>query len=219
MGWVHHSFPHPEQSTEEGIVGLGGVLNTDILLSAYSQGIFPWPHDRHLLWFSPPQRGVLFFDQLHISQSFKKFLKHNPFQLTKNQNFSLVIEECKNKPRPGQHGTWITEDMQRAYIELHKSGWAHSIEVWENHKLVGGIYGIQIGKYFSAESMFFHATGASKFAFLQLVNDLKAQGITWLDIQMVTDVTKSFGGCYIERKEFLKLLKSAMKEFYELSQK
>lgn len=219
MRWEFYQFPDPESATPEGIVGVGGELNPDILLSAYSQGIFPWPHDDVLFWFSPPQRGVLYFSDLHISRSLKKILNKNLFTITQNKCFSRVIDECQKQARPGQRGTWITEEMKHAYIDLHYNGGAHSIEVWDKEKLVGGIYGVQIGRYFSAESMFHKVDNASKVAFVFLVKFLTQQSSTWLDIQMLTEVTQNFGGCYIQRSEFLKILKTTLKEKSQLSSK
>lgn len=204
-------FPPVEEATVDGLLCIGGDLEVDSLLTAYRQGIFPWPQDGYpVFWFSPPKRGILEFKDLKVPKSLSKFLKKNPFEFSLNQNFEKVIRECAKRKRPGQEDTWITEDMIEAYIRLHKAGYAISCEVWSDGKLAGGIYGVYVDGLFSGESMYYEVPNASKAAFLYLVDWLKSQGLTWIDIQMVTPVTKAFGGKYIRRKEYLEKLKQKL---------
>lgn len=203
-------FPSPRATDENGIVGFGGVLSTETLVDAYAHGIFPWPHKgMPLLWFSPLERGLLFFEKLHIPRSFQKELKKANFTISFDQNFKQVIEQCAERQRPGQHDTWVTPEMISAYTALHERGFAHSVECWNKGQLVGGLYGVYVSGVFSAESMFFLKSGASKFCFLGLVHRLHSKGHLWLDTQMITSVVESFGGVYVPREEYLQLLKSA----------
>lgn len=196
-------FPDPMGPTLDGIVTMGAPLSLITLIEAYSFGIFPWPHpELPLLWFSPDERGVIDFKDLKVPKSFRKFLNKNPFTISINQAFASVVEECADTPRPGQSGTWITEQILDAYKEFHHAGYAHSLEVWEGNDLVGGIYGVLIGGVFAGESMFFKRSNASKVALYSLIEHLKTLGHTWMDIQMLTPVTESFGGKYIFKKEY-----------------
>jgi leucyl/phenylalanyl-tRNA---protein transferase len=199
---------NPRISTPEGITAIGGKLSTKTLKEAYSKGIFPWPQEGlPILWFSPDQRGVLDFKDFHISESLKKFThKNSDLKFTSDEAFSEVIELCRRQIRPGQESTWITPEMKSAYTEFHKDGFAHSMECWRDNQLVGGIYGVEVNGVFSGESMFFKVPNASKLCFWKLVEKLKSQGHTWMDIQMVTPVTKAFGGKYISREEYLNRL-------------
>jgi leucyl/phenylalanyl-tRNA--protein transferase len=205
-------FPDPRQSTPEGLVAVGGDLSVNTLKDAYSRGIFPWPQEGlPMLWFSPDPRGVLDFSELHVGRSLQKWLKANvDLKVTCNQATQKVIQACRQKKRPGQAGTWILPEMETAYTELNKNGWGISIEIWREENLVGGIYGVLAsapsGKYFSAESMFYSVSNASKLALLELVRELKKRGLTWMDLQMVTDVSSQFGAKLISRDEFLKRL-------------
>jgi leucyl/phenylalanyl-tRNA---protein transferase len=202
-------FPPVETATEDGLVAIGGDMEIDTLLEAYTHGIFPWPIslDFPLAWFSPDPRGVLDFEELHISRSFAKFLKKHPFQVTFNQGFDEVIRECARAYRKNQPGTWITPDIIRGYEKLFKANLAYSVEVWNKDKLVGGVYGVSMGNFFSGESMFSKETNASKFGLLSLIHHLQDKGIKWLDTQMVTPVVEQFGGKFISREEFLARLK------------
>lgn len=204
-------FPDPAvEETLEGVIWVGGKPTPENLVQAYHQGIFPWPHEGYpLLWFCPDERGILEFKDLHISHSLKKWIKKksSEIKVTVNQAFPEVIRECRNQIRAGQKGTWITPVIEKNYIQLHKLGGAVSVECWRGDQLISGIYGVQSLKYFSCESMFFKESNASKFAFLNLVEYLKMQGQTWMDLQMVTDVSGSFGGKYISKKEFLKRIR------------
>jgi leucyl/phenylalanyl-tRNA---protein transferase len=203
-------FPDPRLTDENGIVAIGGHLDEGSLIDAYSHGIFPWPHKGlPLLWFSPEERGVLFFEELHIPKSLQKWLKKNELKITFDQNFSEVIKQCATRKRKGQKDTWVTPEMTAAYLKLHKSGYAHSVECWKGPFLVGGLYGVYIGGVFSAESMYFVESGASKVCLLALIDKLQTMGHQWLDTQMITSVVESFGGRYIERESFLELLVEA----------
>jgi leucyl/phenylalanyl-tRNA--protein transferase len=185
-------------------------MDVDLLVSAYSQGIFPWPHDGYpLLWFCPWERGVLKFEDLHVSRSLAKASRRVSWQATTDKAFEEVIRACSNVPRPGQNGTWITDDVRAAYEKLHRAGYAHSFEVWEGEELVGGIYGVYVKNVFSAESMFFRRSNASKWALWQLVIFLQNHGLEWIDVQMVTNVSESFGAKLIAQKDFFDLLRKS----------
>lgn len=201
-------FPPIEDATEDGLVAVGGDLEVDTLITAYRQGIFPWPVsvDLPLAWFSPDPRGVIFIAQIHVAKSFEKFLKKNPFKVTFNQNMKAVIFECARVPRKNQPGTWITPDIVKSYEKLHQEGLAYSVEVWKEDTLVGGLYGVTMGEFCSGESMFMKEDNASKVALWTLLQHLKLKGIRFLDTQMVTTVVEQFGGKYIERDEFLDML-------------
>lgn len=203
-------FPDPRDAMAEGVLAVGGLLDIGTIYTAYSMGIFPWPHpDYPLLWFSPEKRGIIEFSELTVPHSFEKFLRNkaSEFDVTLDKAFPQVIRECSKQPRPGQEGTWILPAMLKAYIEMHKAGYAHSLEIWHNNQLVGGIYGVFIKGVFSGESMFYKTPNASKYALYQLVQVLRSWGLEWMDIQMVTPVTESFGGKYIEREDYLQKLK------------
>lgn len=201
-------FPDPKFATEDGIVAVGGKMSIDNLVEAYSQGIFPWPQKGYpLLWFCPHERGIINFEKFHVSKSLKKVVKKNKWIVTWDKAFLGVIQNCADSLRPGQPGTWITEELIRAYLAFHKAGYAHSLEVWEDEDLVGGIYGVFVKNIFSAESMFYKKTNASKFALCKLVEKLKLAGLTWMDIQMLTSITEMFGGEYISQNDFLCKLK------------
>jgi leucyl/phenylalanyl-tRNA--protein transferase len=207
-------FPPVDTATEEGLVAVGGDLEVDTLLEAYHQGIFPWPvstypfnADYPHTWFSPNPRGILDFSHIHVSRSFIKFLKHSPYTVTFNQAFSDVISNCAKMPRKDQPGTWITPDIINAYKKLFEADRAYSVEVWDNKRLVGGLYGVVMGNFLSGESMFMIEDNASKQGFYALLMHLQNLGITWLDTQMVTEVVRQFGGEYIPRPVFLDRLK------------
>ena len=165
-------FPDVEECTEEGIVAVGGDLSVERLILAYSRGIFPWySSDRSpILWWSPDPRFVLFPENLIVSKSMRPYFNQNKFKVTWDQNFEDVIKNCQKIDREDQPGTWITSKMLAAYIQLHKKGYAHSVEVWLENELVGGLYGISLGKVFFGESMFAKVSNASKFGFISLVN-------------------------------------------------
>jgi len=201
-------FPDPKLDYEEGLVGVGGTLEVPVLLEAYSKGIFPWPQEGYpMLWFCPEKRGILKFDQFRIPSSLKKKLKiYRHIRYTKNQKFAEVIRACADQKRLNQLGTWISEPIIKAYIKFHKAGYAHSWEVWEGDELVGGGYGVLCQGVFSGESLFHKKTNMSKLALIQMIEDLKAQGLNWMDTQMVTPLLKTFGAEEITKKQYLKLL-------------
>ena len=205
-------FPPVEHADEHGLLALGGDLDVDSLLLAYSKGIFPWPisEEYPLAWFSPNPRGILAFDKLHLSKSLRKFLKKNPYEVRYNTNFKEVIVNCAMVRRAEDQGTWITEDIIKAYIELHKNGYAYSIETYLDDKLVGGVYGVCINRFYSGESMFHKADNASKVALIALLYQLNQQNIGWLDTQMVTPVVESLGGVEIPRETYIKMLNVAL---------
>ena len=166
-------FPPVNLANKDGLLAVGGDLSTERLLLAYKSGIFPWYNQGEpIIWYSPNFRMVLFPKNLKISKSMKQIIRKNQFRATFNQNFPEVISNCKNSYREGQGGTWITDEMEQAYINMHKLGLAKSVEVWEGNELVGGLYGIDLGHVFCGESMFSKVSNASKFAFIPLVHKL-----------------------------------------------
>ncbi len=190
-----------------GLLAIGGDLKPERLLNAYRNGIFPWfSEGQPILWWSPEPRSVLFPEQLRVSRSLRKTMRQQRFQLSFDRAFDQVIESCAAAPRPGQNGTWIVDDMVTAYMRLHRLGHAHSVEAWESGKLVGGLYGVAIGKVFFGESMFAHATDASKAAFVSLVDNLSHWDFELIDCQVETAHLNSLGARNIPRAEFLKLL-------------
>jgi leucyl/phenylalanyl-tRNA---protein transferase len=203
-------FPPVESATEDGLVAIGGDLETDTLIEAYRLGIFPWPIslDFPLAWFSPNPRGIIDFSEFHLPRSFKKFLKINPFHVSFNQAFGQVIRQCAWIQRKDHSSTWITPQIIEGYEKLFNASMAYSVEVWNGEELVGGLYGVCMGDYFSGESMFSKENNASKIALMSIVHHLEKQGIKWLDTQMVTSIVKLFGGKYISRQEFLQRLKT-----------
>lgn len=201
-------FPDVEESTEEGIVAMGGDLSAERLILAYSKGIFPWySSDKSpILWWSPDPRFVLFPENLIVSKSMRPYFNQNKFKVTWDQNFEDVIKNCQKIDREDQLGTWITSKMLAAYIQLHKKGYAHSVEVWLDNELVGGLYGISLGKVFFGESMFAKVSNASKFGFISLVNQLKQKGFLLIDCQQETKHLESLGANAIKRKDFIDIL-------------
>ena len=197
-------FPDPRSATRDGLVAVGGDLHPDSLRLAYRQGIFPWPAPGlPLLWFSPPERGVLDFADLHVPRSLERTRRRNSFRLSVDTDFSAVIRACAGTPRPGQEGTWITADIVAAYERLHRLGMAHSVEAWDGRRLVGGIYGVDVDGAFAAESMFYRAPNASKLALLHLVAHLASRGLDWLDIQVLTPHMARLGAQAVARDRFL----------------
>ena len=203
-------FPPVEKADEDGLLALGGSLSSEVLLEAYSSGIFPWPfEERYLAWFSPPKRAVLFLKDLRVPKSLLRLIKKGEYQIRINTCFKEVIEACARSPnRKGQHGTWITDSMIDAYCHLHKLGYAHSIEYFEHSKLKGGLYGVSIGRMFAGESMFYDKPNASKLALYHLVNLLKQQNVEWIDCQVMTRHLQALGAVEIERKSFIKMLRA-----------
>jgi leucyl/phenylalanyl-tRNA--protein transferase len=190
------------------VLCIGGDLNSETLCAAYHQGIFPWPINEEfpVVWFAPPLRGVLFFDEFHIPKSVAKMLRHEKYECRIDTAFEQVISHCANRP----DGTWITPDIIAAYTKLHHEGIAHSVETYCDGELVGGLYGVSWGKYFCGESMFHLRSGASKLALVYLVNSLKERGFEWIDIQNISTLFELFGAREILRSEFMELLKSSI---------
>lgn len=206
-------FPSSEQWGEADVVAIGNNLSTEVLKEAYQKGIFPWPHPGWpLLWFSPDPRGILFFSHYHVPRSLRRRIRKEDLNITCNKAFFEVIRQCAAVARRGQQGTWITEDMIEAYQRLHYFKYAHSVEAWNaSGDLVGGLYGVYIDGVFSAESMFHHASDASKLCLYYLVEKLKLQNIKWLDIQMLTPHLKQWGATEIPRSHYLELIEQAHK--------
>ena len=201
-------FPDTQLALQEpnGLLAVGGSLDPDTLLSAYRQGIFPWySDDQPILWWSPNPRAVLFPHQLRISRSLHKTLNSNRFTITMDQAFDRVIHACA-APRSAADGTWITSAMITAYNQLHQLGHAHSLEVWQTGELVGGLYGLALGRVFFGESMFHWQRDASKVGFAHLVRYLSAQGFQLIDCQQATSHLQSLGATTIPRQHFNKLL-------------
>lgn len=201
-------FPSVNLADKNGLLAIGGDLSAERLLLAYKSGIFPWYNQEEpIVWYSPDPRMVLFPKKLKISKSMKQIIRKNQFRATFNQNFSEVIANCKNSYREGQGGTWITDEMEQAYINLHNFGVAKSVEVWEGNELVGGLYGIDLGHIFCGESMFSKVSNASKFAFIYLVQKLEKEHYTLIDCQVYNAHLDSLGAEEISRSEFLTYLK------------
>lgn len=204
-------FPPVDLALREpnGLLAIGGNLDPKRLLNAYRNGVFPWySEDQPILWWSPDPRSVLFPEELRINRSLRKTLRQRRFEITVDQAFDQVIHRCALASRPGQSGTWIVEEMMDAYRALHDLGNAHSAEAWQNGTLVGGLYGVGIGRVFFGESMFSTVSEASKVAFAHLVQALRNWGYQLIDCQMETAHLNRFGARNISRAEFIRLLKS-----------
>ena len=205
-------FPNPEEAETEGLLAVGGDLSTERLLLAYSMGIFPWYSDEDpILWWSPDPRLILEPECLKISKSLKRIIAKKQFSITMDHDFKTVINRCATTKRK-EDGTWIVDDMINAYIELHHKGFAHSVEVWEKEKLVGGLYGVSIGKIFFGESMFSEINNASKISLVYLVKALREWGFSCIDCQVKTEHLISMGAREISRHDFLNQLKKTVKE-------
>lgn len=205
----HLWFPKPDLANDDGLLAVGGDLSPQRIQLAYENGIFPWfAKYEPLLWWSPDPRMVLFPDQLHVSKSMKQLLRQEKFKVTYNQDFEAVIQACAEIKRDGQDGTWITNEMITAYLNLHEQGLALSVEVYDDQKLVGGLYGIYLKKQavFCGESMFAKKSNASKYGFISLVKQLQIEGVQLIDCQMHTNHLASLGASEIPREEFLKYL-------------
>lgn len=206
-------FPPVNLATEDGLVAIGGDMQTDTLLEAYRQGIFPWPLSPEfpLAWFSPDPRGVLFFDELHIPRSLTKFLKDDPFEIKQDVAFTEIIRLCAMVARKDQPTTWITPEIIAGYCKLFEMGHAWCTGAWRGQRLVGGLYGVKLNHFRSGESMFTLEDNAGKAAMLAAISRFKAEGVKFLDTQMVTPVVESMGGSYISRNQFLEILKDALR--------
>lgn len=200
-------FPPTCLADEDGLLAFGGDLSLERLKLAYSKGIFPWYNDGEpIQWWSPNPRFVLFPEEIIVSRSMRSVLRNLDFSFAKNQNFKEVIHHCKTQNRTGQLGTWITDEMEHAYINMHKQGFAHSAECYFKNELVGGMYGIKMGKVFFGESMFSLISNASKYAFIKFIASLQNEGIEIIDCQVYTPHLESLGARLIAREEFEKFL-------------
>ena len=205
-----YTFPPLEAASPEGLLAVGGDLNPDRLLSAYRQGIFPWySDDQPILWWSPDPRAVLYPSKLHISKTLRKSLRTRGFEVSADRAFALVIAACAESRNRGE-GTWITSGMQDAYCALHRMGYAHSVETWHNGELVGGLYGLAIGKAFFGESMFSRVADASKTALVGLATSLAAEGYRFIDCQVVSEHLTSLGAEATPRDRFASELHEAV---------
>ena len=204
-------FPIPTDTDDDGLVAFSTAINCEMLIDAYSHGIFPWPFgegEDYIPWCSPVERGVLMIEDFHIPHGTRRDMKKWNFNFAVDRNFKEVITSCAKAQRPDQDGTWITPAIIETYIEFHRLGYAHSFETYdENNNLVGGLYGISVGRIFCGESMFHHVSGASKFAFINMVEFLKNKGAVIIDTQMVTNATGAFGAKEIPREKYIELLK------------
>jgi leucyl/phenylalanyl-tRNA--protein transferase len=206
-------FPPVSWASAEGVVAAGGQPDPETLKSAYTRGIFPWPHEgMPLLWFSPDPRFVLRPEEAHVSRSLRREMRRGTFGVRADTAFEAVIRGCSARPRPGQDGTWITEEMIAGYTALHAEGIAHSIEAWRGGRLAGGLYGIALGGVFFGESMFAEEPNASKVAFATLLANLIRWRFTIVDCQAYTDHLASFGAVEWRRSRFLAVLKQALSE-------
>jgi len=207
IAWLGMRTPFPPIAAAlaepNGLLAAGGDLSPDRLLVAYRSGIFPWYSEAQpILWWSPDPRMVLYVDELHVTRSLRKRVRAGTFEVRIDCAFRAVIEACAQKPRQGQRGTWITPDVVHAYCELHRRGYAHSVEAWRDGTLVGGLYGLALGRMFFGESMFAHETDASKVALVHLVDKLRALGVPVVDCQQETVHLAAFGARPIPRNRF-----------------
>lgn len=199
-------FPDPSLADEDGLLAIGGDLSIERLLLAYENGIFPWYSEEDpILWFSPHERCVIYPDRIKISKSMKKIMMSGVFSITVNQNFRQVIKHCATTPRKDQAGTWITTAMQEAYVNLHHNGFAHSIEVWKEERLVGGLYGIKINRVFCGESMFSLMPNASKMALIYVCENLN---FDLIDCQLPNEHLLSMGAEMIDRETYMSFLQA-----------
>jgi leucyl/phenylalanyl-tRNA--protein transferase len=205
------SFPPPHLAIREGLLAVGGDLGVERLLLAYRSGIFPWySKEEPILWWSPDPRLVLYPDELRTSRSLRRVIKREEFTITFDQQFASVIQGCAEAKRAYGEGTWITDEMNAAYCELHRHGHAHSVEAWQADEMVGGLYGVAIGRAFFGESMFNRVSNASKVAFVGLVEKLKAHDFVLIDCQVRTGHLIRFGAREISRRIFLTQLADAV---------
>ena len=206
-----HVFPDPRLADASGLIAVGGDLHPDRVLRGYAAGIFPWYSEgQPILWHSPDPRFVLELDSLHVPRTLRQRARKRPFELTMDQAFEEVIAACATVPRVGQDGTWITEEMEEAYISLHEMGYAHSVEAWQEGELIGGLYGVSLGGIFFGESMFANAPDGSKLGFVALVQQLLRWDFVLLDSQVHTEHVARFGADDVEREDYLRDLRDAL---------
>jgi leucyl/phenylalanyl-tRNA---protein transferase len=206
-------FPPPSWASPDGVIAMGGTPDAETLLTAYSQGIFPWPHEgMPLLWFCPDPRFVLVPRQAHLSRSLRKVMRRGDFEVRADTAFGRVIRACAAQPRPGQDGTWITRGIVAGYTALHRQGLAHSIEAWREGRLVGGLYGVSLGAVFFGESMFADEPDASKVCFATLLGNLLRWDFELVDCQSRTEHLATFGAVDWPRPRFLAALDRALRK-------
>lgn len=206
-------FPPLNTADKQGIVAIGGDLSIKRLLMAYHLGIFPWfSEGEPILWWSPNPRFVLYPEKIKISKSMRPILNNNRFKITFDKDFRTVIGHCKNTFREGQDGTWISDEMLERYCELHQLGFAHSVEVWQDDVIVGGLYGLALGNCFFGESMFAHVSNASKAGFITLVKKLVEKNFQLIDCQTYTEHLESLGAEHITRNQFVKQLEECLEK-------
>jgi leucyl/phenylalanyl-tRNA---protein transferase len=203
------AFPNLQTANREGLLALGGDLSVARLLLAYRSGIFPWT-DEPLTWWSPDPRAIFDIERFHPPKRLESKLRHNPFQMTIDRDFLSVIHACA-EPAPGRESTWISSRFIEAYLKLHQQGHAHSVEVWQDGELVGGIYGVAIQGFFAGESMFHRATDASKIALCHLMDHLRARNFELFDTQVLSPLTARLGAIEIRRRDYLERLASALR--------
>ena len=207
------AFPPPEKAEKSGLLAVGGDLRPERLLLAYSLGIFPWyDEDMPILWHAPDPRAVLVPSDVHVPRSLAKLMRKKPFEVRLDSAFAQVIGQCAATARPGQGGTWITDEMREAYIALHRLGFAHSAEAWQDGVLVGGLYGVSLGSIFYGESMFAAAPDASKVAFVTLVAQLERWGFSLIDCQQKTEHLMRFGAVMWRRKRFSEAIAAGVQQ-------
>jgi len=203
-------FPDPSEANEEGLLAIGGDLSAERIITAYSLGIFPWFNDdSSILWWSPNPRLILEPKKFKLSKSLKRIIRKNNYRVVFDEQFEQVIKNCAQTIRKDEEGTWITNNMESAYIDLFEKGLAHSVEVYEDKKMIGGLYGVSLGKAFFGESMFFKKNDASKVALYYLCRELEKWGFHFIDAQVETDHLLSLGAEKIDRDDFLDRLQSA----------
>jgi leucyl/phenylalanyl-tRNA--protein transferase len=205
---VIEAFPPVSDADEFGLLAVGGDLEVPSLLLAYRSGVFPWPLDsRTLTWFAPPERTILVLEDFHCSRTLQRTIRKSPFRFAINHDFAAVINRCAETiNRPGERGTWITKEIIRSFTILHNAGFAHSFECYDGDELVGGVYGVSIAGFFAAESMFYRKPNASKMTLLFLVQHLAAQGVPWIDAQVMNPFLQSLGFIEITRGKYMRLL-------------
>jgi leucyl/phenylalanyl-tRNA--protein transferase len=205
-------FPAPSLADTDGLLAIGGDLKPERLLTAYRMGIFPWYNEGEIIqWWCPNPRFVLYPDALKVSNSMQTVLNNGTYRFTVNRAFDAVIKNCKNITRPGQDGTWIQDEVVQAYTQLHLQGYAVSAEAWQDGELAGGLYGIRMGNIFFGESMFSKKSNASKFAFINYVQQLQSEGVVLIDCQVYTQHLESLGARMISRDLFCKILQQEIK--------
>ena len=211
-------FPPPDTADSHGLIGVSEFINPPSILNAYAQGIFPWPIEgiEGIPWFSPPQRALLFLDELHVSRRLARTRRSSELSIRLNTDTAEVIRSCARSANRKDSATWITEDLASSYAELADSGFCYSVEAFKGRQLVGGMYGVAIDTMCSGESMFYLETDASKLCLLHLFELLEDMGVSWFDCQQLTPLMQSFGARELERKRFLDLLRPSVQRMAPL---